>query len=368
MREGFNTSTSTNSDDVDNQFRKIRPQFSGWTVRSHDFSTSKSAEKPRGDTFLHAHTTCSRVVFAHWPSSMELAPTHTVLEFEHSDFSDDEETKMKDGGGGATDMLGACAANAQIKKDGCEAMDMLGACAFNAQTKKDGGEATDMLGACDFSDDEDSASSGRLATPPESRSDASPPTRCRSWIALCCKCRCYNTSTAMSVFLLVFNVQVLSIYFVMHCTPVLDRFYPGTQEWVGITSSIKIIAGILLGLGLGVSLNVLAKVRRRFTWTHTRRGGAGGCTAVCDVSVRSIALVCACLLTRLQLYEACTVMRRRGGAGDGWFVRRGKDDARRGVDVGAQRVGVVESGCKGLMAHDDSAHGPRVAFDGRHWR
>ena len=180
---------------------------------------------------------------------MELAPTPSVLEFEHSDFSDDEDD--------ATSSSVVSDASIVVGRHKC----ITGPRAGPTSGSKGG---DDRLFA---------------TPPPASRSDAAPPTRCRSWLASCCGCR-RHANTVISVFLLVFNVLVLSTYFAMHCTSVLDKVakHPGTRAFIGVTPSIEIISGILLGLGLGMSLFVLAKVRWRFTWTHTR---VGACDCMC---------------------------------------------------------------------------------------
>ena len=68
----------------------------------------------------------------------------------------------------------------------------------------------------------------------------------------------------ISVFLLVFNIVVLSVYFGIHCTPMLGTMvdYPNARKFIGITSSIEIIAGILLIVGLASSLTVLSMVSK----------------------------------------------------------------------------------------------------------
>jgi hypothetical protein len=56
---------------------------------------------------------------------------------------------------------------------------------------------------------------------------------------------------------------VLGIYFVVHCTPIADTLTKnsGARQWIGITPLIEVIAGVLLGIGLAVTIFVLAKVR-----------------------------------------------------------------------------------------------------------
>ena len=68
----------------------------------------------------------------------------------------------------------------------------------------------------------------------------------------------------ISVFLLVFNIVVLSFYFGMHCTPMIEAMidYPDPRKFIGITSSVEIIAGILLIVGLASSLTVLSMVSK----------------------------------------------------------------------------------------------------------
>ena len=81
----------------------------------------------------------------------------------------------------------------------------------------------------------------------------------------------------ISVFLLVFNIVVLSFYFGMHCTSMLDAMVdnPGTRTYIGITSSVEIIAGILLSVGLAISLTVLVMVSKS-SESGRARGGRGG--------------------------------------------------------------------------------------------
>ena len=76
---------------------------------------------------------------------------------------------------------------------------------------------------------------------------------------------------------MVFNIVVLSFYFGMHCTSMLDAMVdnPGTRTYIGITSSVEIIAGILLSVGLAISLTVLVMVSKSSKSGRTR-GGAGG--------------------------------------------------------------------------------------------
>ena len=76
----------------------------------------------------------------------------------------------------------------------------------------------------------------------------------------------------ISVFLLVFNIVVLSFYFGMHCTPMIEAMidYPDPRKFIGITSSVEIIAGILLIVGLASSLTVLSMVSK----SSRGRGGA----------------------------------------------------------------------------------------------
>ena len=76
----------------------------------------------------------------------------------------------------------------------------------------------------------------------------------------------------ISVFLLVFNIVVLSVYFGIHCTPMLGTMvdYPNARKFIGITSSIEIIAGILLTVGLASSLTVLSMVSK----SSRGRGGS----------------------------------------------------------------------------------------------
>ena len=57
--------------------------------------------------------------------------------------------------------------------------------------------------------------------------------------------------------------MVLAIYFLLHCTPIADKLTgnSGARRWIGITLFIEVIAGVLLGIGLAVTIFVLAKVR-----------------------------------------------------------------------------------------------------------
>ena len=85
-------------------------------------------------------------------------------------------------------------------------------------------------------------------------------------------CMCLrHANTCVSIFLLSFNIFVLLFYFVIHCTPSFElAIYPGARRWIGITPTVEVIAGVLLGVGLAGTIFVLAKVR------CSARGGWGG--------------------------------------------------------------------------------------------
>ena len=83
--------------------------------------------------------------------------------------------------------------------------------------------------------------------------------------------------------------MVLAIYFLLHCTPIADELTgnSGARRWIGITLFIEVIAGVLLGIGLAVTIFVLAKVRPHARTPQRDRqgkeqfnrvggGGAGG--------------------------------------------------------------------------------------------
>ena len=80
------------------------------------------------------------------------------------------------------------------------------------------------------------------------------------------------------MFLLVFNIVVLSFYFGMHCTPMLDAMVdnPGTRPFIGITPSVEILAGVLLSVGLAISLTVLVMVSKSSESGLARGGGGWG--------------------------------------------------------------------------------------------
>ena len=75
------------------------------------------------------------------------------------------------------------------------------------------------------------------------------------------------------MFLLVFNIGVLSTYFGMHCTRMIGALVdnPDPRKYIGITPSVEILAGILLSVGLASSLSVLAMVSK-----SSGGGGRGG--------------------------------------------------------------------------------------------
>ena len=77
------------------------------------------------------------------------------------------------------------------------------------------------------------------------------------------RCMC-ERSTTMMVLLVTFNLLVLSFYFGMHCTSMLDIMVDDeggmVRRWIGVTPTIEVFAGILLVVGIANSLHVLTRV------------------------------------------------------------------------------------------------------------
>ena len=98
----------------------------------------------------------------------------------------------------------------------------------------------------------EAASSIRRVTLPETSTEAASS-----------RCMC-ERSTTMMVLLVTFNLLVLSFYFGMHCTSMLDIMVDDeggmVRRWIGVTPTIEVFAGILLVVGIANSLHVLTRV------------------------------------------------------------------------------------------------------------
>ena len=108
---------------------------------------------------------------------------------------------------------------------------------------------------------------GRVRLPQTSTEAASSIRRVRlpetSTEAASSRCMC-ERSTTMMVLLVTFNLLVLSFYFGMHCTSMLDIMVDDeggmVRRWIGVTPTIEVFAGILLVVGIANSLHVLTRV------------------------------------------------------------------------------------------------------------